>query len=119
MIIVLQFELEALPLKLWPVPKKFSAEVVQVITFIKVTKECILFGSMSHENDLHEEIQFFETELMPQVVSNLAVMSSDIALHGLRDLKEKCSFTTGGFRVSKESWKLNDLLEVYYRRHQW
>ena len=56
---------------------------------------------------------------MPQVVANLAVMSSDIALHGLRDLKEKCPFTTGGFRVSKDCWKLHDLLEGFYRRHQW
>jgi hypothetical protein len=118
-VIVLQFELEALPLKLWPVPKKFSAEVVEVTTFIKVTKEYILFGLMSHKNKQNSDIQFFVMELMPQVVANLAVMSSDIALRGLRDLKEKCPFATGGFRVSKDCWKLHDLLEGFYSRHQW
>jgi len=114
-----KFELEAVPLRTWPVPVAFSSEVVQVTTFIKVTKECILLGLMAHENDWPKVLKYFETKLMPQVVANVAAMSSDIALAGLRDLKEKCPFTKGGFRVSKECWKLQDTLDYFYRRHQW
>jgi hypothetical protein len=101
------------------VPEKFSTEVVQVTNFIKITKECILLGLMAHKNNWPEVLKYFETELMSQVVANLGVMSSYIALEGLRDLKEKCPFTKGAFRVSKDCCKLKNKLRYFYGKHPW
>jgi hypothetical protein len=88
------------------VPEKYSADVVHVLTFIKVTKECILLGLMAHEINLSETLQHFETELMPLVVTNVGIMSSDTALESVRDLKEKCFFTYSGFKVPNACWEL-------------
>jgi hypothetical protein len=104
---------------MWPVPETFSTEVVQVTTFIRVTKECILLGLMAHKNSWPEVLHYFETKLMHQVIANLGIMSSEIALEGLRDLKEKCPFTKGGFKVTKNCWTLHKKLRCFYDNHPW
>jgi hypothetical protein len=104
---------------MWPVPESFSTEVMKVTTFIHMTKECILLGLIAHENNWPEVQHYFETKLMHQVVANLGVMSSEIALEGLRDLKEKCPYTKGGFEVSKDCWKLHNKLRYFYEHHPW
>lgn len=117
--VLFQFELEALPLKIWPVPEKFSSDVVQVLSFIKVTKEFILLGLLAHEKKSNEALEYFETKMMSQVVANVGIMSSEKALEGLQDLIEKCRFTKGGFRASKDCWKLQDNLDDFYNEHPW
>jgi len=107
------------PLKIWSVPEKYSADVVQVLTFIKVTKECILLGLMAHENNSSEALQHFETELMPLVVTNVGIMSSDTALEGVRDLKEKCTFSYSGLKVPNACWELDKQIEEFYKTHPW
>jgi hypothetical protein len=101
------------------VPKKHSTDVVQVLTFIKVTKECILLGLMAHEDNSSQALQYFETELMPLVVTNVGIMSSDCALECLRDLKEKCTFTYNGCKVPNKCWKLDKQIEEFYETHPW
>jgi hypothetical protein len=100
-------------------PEKYSADVVQVLTFVKVTKECILLGLMVHEDNSSEALQFFEAELMPLVVTNVSLLSSDAALEGLQDLKAKCIFTLNGFRVSSNCWRLDKQIEEFYNAHPW
>jgi hypothetical protein len=101
------------------VPEKYSADVVQVLTFIKVTKECILLGLMAHENNSSEALQHFVTELMPLVVTNVGIMSSDTALEGVRDLKEKSTFSYSGLKVPNACWKLDKQIEEFYKTHPW
>lgn len=106
-------------MKHWPVPKKFIFDVMKVLTFIKVTKECILLGLMAHEENSIEAVQCFEKELMPLVVTNLGTMSSATALESLRDLKEKCPFSFGGSKVPTDCWKLDKQIEEFYNAHHW
>jgi hypothetical protein len=114
-----QFELELVPLRFYPMPEKYSADVVQLMTFVKVTKEFILLGLMVHEHNSLEALQFFDTDLMILVVTNMSLLSSEAALEGLQDLKAKCIFTPNGFRVSSNCWRLDKQIEEFYNAHPW
>jgi hypothetical protein len=117
--VVLQFEIEVVPLKFWSVPEKYSADVVKVLAFIKVTKECVLLGLKAHEDNSFEALQYYETELMPLVVTNVSLMASDETIEKLRDLKEKCTFSYTGVKVSKDCHILDKQIEEFYEKHPW
>jgi len=68
---------------------------------------------LAHENNSLEALQHFETELMPLVVTDVGIMSSDTALQSVRDLKGKCAFTYSGFKVPNACWELDKQIEAF------
>lgn len=78
--------------------------------------------SDAHHNEnysLDEALQYFETKIMPLVVTNMGIMCSDTALVNVQDLKEKCTFTHGGFKVPTVCWKLEKHINKFYEKHCW
>lgn len=114
-----QFEIEVVPLKVWSVPEKYSADVIQLLKFVKVTKECILLGLMAHEDNSPGALHCFETNVMPVVVTNMSLISSDMAMECLQDLKEKCTFSYSGFKVPNYCFKLDSPIQHFYAAHPW
>lgn len=114
-----QFEIEVIPLKIWLIPEEFFTDVVQVLSFVKFTKECILLGLMAHDNNSSEALQYFEQQLMYLVVGNVVIMSSDTALECLQDLKQKCTITSGVVKVPNDCWELEENFKQFYQSHPW
>lgn len=115
-----QFELEAVPLKIWFIPEEFITDVVQVLSFIRDTKEYVLLGLMAHGNNSSEALDYFETQLMHLVVANVGIMSSDAALQCLQDLKQKCTYTSGsGLKAPKGCWQVEEKFQKFYEKHPW
>jgi hypothetical protein len=74
---------------------------------------------IAQENNSLEALQHFETELMPLVVINVGIVSSDTALQSVLDLKGKCTFTYSGFKVPNACWELDKQIEAFYKTLTW
>jgi len=115
----LKFELEAAPLQFWPVPRHCGNAVVEVLSMIKMTKESILLALLSHEENRISDLQIFQKHLMPTVVLNLDLMTSQWVQECLQDLKSACVLSYNGCRPPLDTWKLDKDLDEFYYDHQW
>jgi len=111
--------LEAAPLQFWPVAQERGSLVVEVLSMIKITKESILLALLSHEENRPANLQLFQKHLMPIVVRNLELMTSEWVKESLQDLKATFDFTCKGCTPHEDTWKLDKDLDEFYCDHQW